>query len=220
MIATARRRPKRRGTDAPEPRCTTFDTRRYRRRTARTTRNRRRTPPRTGNSGSYAGEPADSIYIVDSGRFVAVAPEGHVLLRWHRRLDRRPGGTPGLPAQRCELCETAWWRIAAETFTELAQRQPRYRNRRCERGENATPTPRRLRRPRVIGARTGTPPQLMVGVAAPLDSNAVIAPVETTSAVQRYDELVEAFSEALDRAGNGGVLWCRPRRRRPGGALR
>ncbi|WP_145954005.1 cyclic nucleotide-binding domain-containing protein, partial [Mycobacterium tuberculosis] len=78
-MTTARRRPKRRGTDARTalrnvPILADIDDEQLER--LATTVERRHVP--ANQWLFHAGEPADSIYIVDSGRFVAVAPEGHV----------------------------------------------------------------------------------------------------------------------------------------------
>lgn len=83
-MTTARRRPKRRGTDARTalrnvPILADIDDEQLER--LATTVERRHVP--ANQWLFHAGEPADSIYIVDSGRFVAVAQRDTYLLRWH-----------------------------------------------------------------------------------------------------------------------------------------
>jgi NTE family protein len=102
------------------------------------------------------------------------------------------------------------WRIAADTFTEVLAKAPQLRSAmfqamagmlRESRSANV------LRRPRVIGVlSTGDTAAVPIvdAIATRLGSHgqtAVVAPpVETTAAANHYGELVEAFSETLDRA--------------------
>lgn len=112
------------------------------------------------------------------------------------------------------------WRIAAETFTDMLEATPLLQSamlRAMARMLRQSRPAKTARRPRVIGVvsngDTAAAP-MVDAIATSLDSHgrtAVIAPpVETTSAVQEYDELVEAFSETLDRAGGNGGSWWSP----------
>lgn len=213
-MTTARRRPKRRGTDARTalrnvPILADIDDEQLER--LATTVERRHVP--ANQWLFHAGEPADSIYIVDSGRFVAVAPEGHVFAEMASGDSIGDLGVIAGAARSAgvrALRDGVVWRIAAETFTDMLEATPLLQSamlRAMARMLRQSRPAKTARRPRVIGVvsngDTAAAP-MVDAIATSLDSHgrtAVIAPpVETTSAVQEYDELVEAFSETLDRA--------------------
>lgn len=208
-MTTARRRPKRRGTDARTalrnvPILADIDDEQLER--LATTVERRHVP--ANQWLFHAGEPADSIYIVDSGRFVAVAPEGHVFAEMASGDSIGDLGVIAGAARSAgvrALRDGVVWRIAAETFTDMLEATPLLQSamlRAMARMLRQSRPAKTARRPRVIGVvsngDTAAAP-MVDAIATSLDSHgrtAVIAPpVETTSAVQEYDELVEAFSE-------------------------
>ncbi len=149
----------------------------------------------------------------DSGRFVAVAPEGHVFAEMASGDSIGDLGVIAGAARSAgvrALRDGVVWRIAAETFTDMLEATPLLQSamlRAMARMLRQSRPAKTARRPRVIGVvsngDTAAAP-MVDAIATSLDSHgrtAVIAPpVETTSAVQEYDELVEAFSETLDRA--------------------
>src|SRR5947209_12271748 len=159
------------------------------------------------------GDPPDAIYVVASGRFAAVGLDGQVL----REMGSGDSigdlgvitGAPRSAGIRA-LRDGVVWRIDADTFTAVLAKAPQLRSAmframagmlRESRSANIA------RSPRVIGVlSTGD------AVAAPIveaivtrlgahGHTAVVAPpVDTTAAANHYGELVEAFSETLDRA--------------------
>ncbi len=161
----------------------------------------------------HLGDPPDAIYVVASGRFAAVGLDGQVL----REMASGDSigdlgvitGAPRSAGIRA-LRDGVVWRIAADTFTEVLAKAPQLRTAmframagmlRESRSANIS------RSPRVIGVlSTGD------GVAAPIvdaivsrlgshGQTAVVAPpVDMTAAASHYGELVDAFSETLDRA--------------------
>jgi NTE family protein len=161
----------------------------------------------------HMGDPSDAIYVVASGRFAAVGLDGQVLREMASGdaigdlgVITGAARSAGIRALR----DGVVWRIAADTFTEVLAKAPQLRSAmsrtmaellRESRSANIS------RKPRVIGVlSTGD------AVAAPIVDTiaarlglhgqaAVVAPpVETTAAANHYGELVEAFSETLDRA--------------------
>ena len=159
------------------------------------------------------GDPSDAIYVIDSGRFAAVGADGQVI----REMARGDSiGELGLIAGEPRsagvqaLRDGVVWRIAAETFTAVLQTTPQLQSamlRVMARMLRESRSVNVSRAPRVVGIiSTGD------AVAAPIvdaiatrlrphGKTAVLAPpVETTCAVDDYDDLVEAFSGRLDDA--------------------
>jgi NTE family protein len=161
----------------------------------------------------HLGDPSDAMYVIASGRFAAVGLDGQVLREMGSGdsigdLGVITGATrsAGIRALR----DGVVWRIAAETFTEVLAKAPQLRSAmframagmlRESRSANVS------RRPRVVGVlSTGdaVAAPIVDAIATRLGSHgqtAVVAPpVETTASAEHYGELVEAFSETLDRA--------------------
>jgi NTE family protein len=161
----------------------------------------------------HLGDPPDAIYVVASGRFAAVGLDGQVLREMASGdaigdlgVITGAARSAGIRALR----DGVVWRIAADTFTEVLAKAPQLRSAmframagmlRESRSANIS------RKPRVIGVlSTGdaVAAPIVDTIAARLGSHgqtAVVAPpVETTAAANHYGELVEAFSETLDRA--------------------
>jgi NTE family protein len=161
----------------------------------------------------HMGDPPDAIYVIASGRFAAVDLDGQVL----REMASGDSigdlgvitGAPRSAGIRA-LRDGVVWRIAADTFTEVLAKAPQLRLAmframagmlRESRSANIS------RRPRVIGVlSTGDAVAVPIVDAiatrlGPHGQTAVVAPpVDTTAAVNHYGELVDAFSETLDRA--------------------
>jgi NTE family protein len=161
----------------------------------------------------HLGDPSDAIYVVASGRFAAVGLDGQVLREMASGdaigdlgVITGAARSAGIRALR----DGVVWRIAADTFTEVLAKAPQLRSAmsrtmaemlRESRSANIS------RKPRVIGVlSTGdaVAAPIVDTIAARLGSHgqtAVVAPpVDTTAAANHYGELVEAFSETLDRA--------------------
>jgi len=161
----------------------------------------------------HAGDPSDAIYIVDSGRFVAINAAGHVVGEMASgesmgELGVIAGATRAAGVQA--LRDSAVWKIAADTFTDVLATTPRLQSVMLRAMATMLRESRSAdisRRPRVIGVlSTGD-----VSAAPTVDAIAthlgchgqtgVVAPsVDTTAEVDHYGELVEAFSATLDRA--------------------
>lgn len=169
----------------------------------------------------HLGDPSDSIYAIDSGRFAAVGADGHVI----REMAAGDSigdlgviaGAPRSAGVRA-VRDGVVWKIVGDTFTEVLANAPKLQLAMLRamalmlRDSRSTSV---ARRPRVIGILSGGD-----AVAAPTveeiatrlrphGRTAVLAPpVETTSAAVDHAELVDAFSEVLDRAehGNDWVL--------------
>lgn len=159
------------------------------------------------------GDPSDAIYIVDSGRFAAVGADGQVI----REMASGDAvgelgviaGTPRSAGVRA-LRDGVIWRIAADTFTEVLATTPQLQSvmlRATARMLQASRSANISRRPRVIGVvSTGdaAAAPIVDAIATRLGAygqTAVVAPpAEATADVNEYGDLVEAFSENLDRA--------------------
>ena len=161
----------------------------------------------------HMGDPSDAIYVVVSGRFAAVGLDGQVLREMASgdsigELGVITGAarSAGIRALR----DGVVWRIAAETFTEVLAKAPQLRSAMSRAMAEMLRDSRSasiLRSPRVIGVlSTGDAVAVPIvdAIATRLGSHgqtAVVAPpVETTAAANHYGELIEAFSETLDRA--------------------
>jgi NTE family protein len=161
----------------------------------------------------HLGDPSDAIYVVDSGRFAAVGADGRVI----REMACGDSiGDLGLIAGAARsagvraLRDGVVWKIAAETFSEVLAKTPQLQSamlRAMARMLRESRSANISRGPRVIGVlSTGD------AVAAPVvdaiatrlgphcQAAVVAPPVDTTAGVLHYAELVEAFSETLDRA--------------------
>jgi NTE family protein len=159
------------------------------------------------------GEPSDAIYIVASGRFAAVDADGQVI---GEMASGDSIGDLGVIAGAARsagvraLRDGVVWRIAADTFTEVLATTPQLQSamlRAMARMLQESRSAPISRRPRVIGvlsAGTAVAAPIVDAIAARLGSHgqtAVVAPpIDTTAGVHNYGELVEAFSETLDRA--------------------
>ncbi|WP_454560933.1 patatin-like phospholipase family protein [Mycobacterium haemophilum] len=159
------------------------------------------------------GDPSDSIYIVDSGRFAAVGADGQLIREMGSGDSIGELGViagAGRSASVRALRDSVVWRIAADSFTEVLTTTPKLQSvmlqamatmLRESRSANVS------RRPRVIGVlSTGDAAALPIvdAIATQLSvhgqTTVVAPPVDTTADVSGYGELVEAFSEILDRA--------------------
>ena len=159
------------------------------------------------------GDRSDSIYIVDSGRFAVVGADGQV---FREMASGDSIGDLGLitgavrSAGVRALRDGVVSRIAADTFTEVLANTPQLQSAMLRTMATMLQDSRSAnisRRPRVIGVlSTGDVAAVPIvdAIATELGSQgqaAVFAPpVDTTAAVHSYGELVEAFSETLDRA--------------------
>jgi NTE family protein len=159
------------------------------------------------------GDPSDAIYVIDSGRFTAVGADGYEI---REMASGDSIGELGVIAGAARsagvraLRDSVVWRIAADTFTEVLATTPQLQSvmlramaRMLRESRSATIS----RRPRVVGVLSaGDAAAVPIADAiatrlGPHGKTAVIAPpVDTTAAVRNYGELVEAFSETLDRA--------------------
>jgi NTE family protein len=159
------------------------------------------------------GDPSDAIYMVASGRFAIVGADGQVI----REMASGDSigelgviaGAPRSAGVRA-VRDGVVWRIAADTFAEMLATTPRVQSVMLRALASMLQQSRSAnisQRPRVIGVlSTGEADAApIVDTIAtrlrPHGQTAVIAPpVDTTAEVQNYGELVEGFSEALDRA--------------------
>ncbi|MGZ6779912.1 MAG: patatin-like phospholipase family protein [Mycobacterium sp.] len=159
------------------------------------------------------GDPSDAIYVVASGRFAAVGLDGQVLREMASGDSIGDLGVITGAARSAgirALRDSVVWRIAADTFTEVLTKAPQLQSAmfRAMAGmlrESRSATISRGRR--VVGVvSTGhvVAQPIVDAIATRVGSHgqtAVVAPpVETTAAANHYGELIEAFSETLDRA--------------------
>lgn len=161
----------------------------------------------------HVGEPADSIYIVDSGRFAVFGPDDQLVAEM---ASGDSIGDLGVIAGAARLAgvqalrDSVVWRIAADTFTQVLETTPRLQSAMLRTMASKLRQARAQYvswRPRVIGvlATGDTAAAPLVDVLATRlvahGKTAVLAPpVDTTTGVESYDEFVEAFSETIDRA--------------------
>jgi NTE family protein len=161
----------------------------------------------------HLDDPSDAIYVIDSGRFAAVGADGEV---FREMASGDSIGDLGLIAGATRsagvraLRDGVVWRIDAETFTEVLTKTPQLQLAMLRVMAKMLQESRSVnisQSPRVVGIlSTGdavTAP-IVEAITARLQAHgrtAVVAPpVETTAAATDHGELVEAFSEALDRA--------------------
>jgi NTE family protein len=159
------------------------------------------------------GEESDAIYMIASGRFVAVDADGQVVREMasgdsigELGVIARAPRSAGVRALR----DGVVWRIAADTFSQLLATTPQLQSVMLRAMASVLQKSRSAniaQRPRVIGVlSTGgaAAGPIVDAIATRLDSHgrtAVLAPpVDTTAEVQNYGEFVDAFSETLDRA--------------------
>lgn len=161
----------------------------------------------------YAGDPSDAIYVVGSGRFAAVGPDGRVI----REMTSGDSvgdvgvisGEPRSAGVRV-LRDGFVWRIAADAFTEVLVTTPKLQTsmlRVMAKMLRESKSANIDGRPRVIGVlSTGRATAAPVVDAltrrlATHGRTAVLAPsVESTADFGGYGDLVGAFSETLDSA--------------------
>ncbi len=182
----------------------------------------------------HLGDPSDAIYVIDSGRFAAVGADGEVF----REMATGDSigdlgviaGEPRSAGVRA-LRDGVVWRIAAETFSEVLAKTPQLQSamlRVMARMLRESRSVNVSQNPRVVGilatGRAAAAP-VVEAITTRLQSHGrttvVAPPVETTAATADHAELVEAFSETLDRAersndwvlvvadGGSGDLWRR-----------
>jgi NTE family protein len=158
------------------------------------------------------GDPSDAIYVIASGRFAAVGLDGQVL----REMASGDSigdlgvitGAPRSAGVRA-LRDGVVWRIAADTFTEVLTKAPQLQSAMFRamavmlRDSRAATVSRGRRVVGVVSTGDAVAMRIVDAIATRLRSHgqaAVVAPpVETTAAANHYGELVEAFSETLDR---------------------
>ncbi len=161
----------------------------------------------------HMGEPSDAVYLIASGRFAAVGPDGQVLREMATgesigELGVITGAvrSAGIRALR----DGVVWRIAADTFTEALAKAPQLQSAMFRamagtlRESRSANVSRGLRVVGVLSTGDVAATPIVDAIATRLGSHgrtAVVAPpADTTAAATHYGELVEAFSEALDRA--------------------
>jgi NTE family protein len=161
----------------------------------------------------HLGDPSDAIYVIDSGRFAAVGADGEV---FREMASGDSIGELGLIAGAARsagvraLRDGVVWRIAAETFTEVLAAAPQLQSAmlrvmarmlRESRSVNVSQSPRVVG---IVSAGAALAAPIVDAIATRLRSHgrvAVVSPLaETTAGVADHAELVEAFSEILDRA--------------------
>ncbi|OBI50215.1 patatin-like phospholipase family protein [Mycobacterium sp. E796] len=158
------------------------------------------------------GDPSDAIYVIASGRFAAIGLDGQVLREMASGDSIGDLGVITGAARSAgvrALRDGVVWRIAADTFSEVLAKAPQlqtamFRAMAVMLRESRAATVSRGRR--VVGlVSTGDAVAMPIvdAIATRLRSHgqaAVVAPpAETTAAANHYGELVEAFSETLDR---------------------
>jgi NTE family protein len=159
------------------------------------------------------GDPSDAIYVIGSGRFAAVGSDGQVL----REMASGDSigdlgliaGAPRSAGVRA-LRDGVVWKIAAETFSEVLEKTPQMQSAmlrvmakmlRESRSANISQGPRVIG---VVSTGDTVAAPIVDAIVTRLGSHGrteVFAPpVDTTAGVAHYAELVEEFSESLDRA--------------------
>lgn len=158
------------------------------------------------------GDPPDAFYVIASGRFAAVGPDGQVFREMAAGESVGDLGVITGAARSAgirALRDGVVWKIAAETFTEVLGKAPslQYAMFRAMAGmlrESRSANVSRGRR--VVGVlSTGdvAAAPIVDTIVTRLGAHgqaAVVAPaVDTTAAANHYGELIEAFSETVDR---------------------
>jgi NTE family protein len=160
----------------------------------------------------HMGEPSDAIYLIASGRVAAVGPDGQMLREMATGESIGELGVITGAARSAgirALRDGVVWRIAADTFTELLATAPQLQSAMFRamattlRESRSANVSRGLRVVGVLSTGDAAAAPVVEAIAKRLGSyglNAVVAPpVDTTAAANHYGELVEAFSETLDR---------------------
>ena len=158
------------------------------------------------------GDPSDAIYVIASGRFAALGLDGQVLREMASGDSIGDLGVITGSARSAgvrALRDGVVWRIAADTFTEVLAKAPQLRSAMFRamavllRESRAANVSRGRRVVGVLSTGNAVAVPIVDAIATRLRSHgqaAVVAPpVDTTAAASHYGELVEAFSETLDR---------------------
>jgi len=161
----------------------------------------------------HLGDPSDAIYVIDSGRFEAVGADGHAI----REMASGDSigdlgliaGAPRSAGVRA-IRDGVVWRIDAETFNGVLEKTPQLQSAmlramaRMLRNSRSVSTSRGRRVIGILSTGNAVAGPIVDAIATRLASHgktAVVAPpVETTAAAADHADLVEAFSETLDRA--------------------
>ncbi|OBI18038.1 esterase [Mycobacterium sp. E2327] len=161
----------------------------------------------------HLGDPSDAIYVIASGRFAAIGLDGQVLREMASGDSIGDLGVITGAARSAgvrALRDGVVWRIAADTFSEVLAKAPQLQSAMFRamavmlRESRAASVSRGRRVVGVVSTGDAVAMPIVDAIAARLRSHgqaAVVAPpVETTAAANHYGELVDAFSETLDRA--------------------
>ncbi|ORW84954.1 esterase [Mycobacterium sp. IEC1808] len=161
----------------------------------------------------HLGDPSDAIYVIASGRFAAIGLDGQVLREMASGDSIGDLGVITGAARSAgvrALRDGVVWRIAADTFSEVLAKAPQLQSAMFRamavmlRESRAATVSRGRRVVGVVSTGDAVAMPIVDAIAARLRSHgqaAVVAPpVETTAAANHYGELVDAFSEGLDRA--------------------
>ncbi len=161
----------------------------------------------------HLGDPSDAIYVIDSGRFEAVGADGHAI----REMASGDSigdlgliaGAPRSAGVRA-IRDGVVWRIAAETFSEVLEKTPQLQSAmlramaRMLRDSRSASISRGRRVIGILATGDAVAAPIVDAIATrlgPYGKTAVVAPpVESTAAALRHADLVEGFSETLDRA--------------------
>ncbi|OBG77600.1 patatin-like phospholipase family protein [Mycobacterium sp. E3305] len=160
----------------------------------------------------HLGDPSDAIYVIASGRFAAIGIDGQVLREMASGDSIGDLGVITGAARSAgvrALRDGVVWRIAADAFSEVLAKAPQLQSAMFRamavmlRESRAATVSRGRRVVGVVSTGDAVAMPIIEAIAARLRSHgraAVVAPpVETTAAANHYGELVEAFSETLDR---------------------
>jgi NTE family protein len=160
----------------------------------------------------HLGDPSDSIYVIASGRFAAVGLDGQVLREMASGDSIGDLGVITGAARSAgvrALRDGVVWRIAADTFSEVLAKAPQLQSAMFRamavmlRESRAATVSRGRRVVGVVSTGGAVAAPIVDAIATRLRSHgqaAVVAPpVDTTAAANHYGELVDAFSETLDR---------------------
>ncbi|OBG84604.1 esterase [Mycobacterium sp. E3298] len=160
----------------------------------------------------HLGDPSDAIYVIASGRFAAIGLDGQVLREMASGDSIGDLGVITGAARSAgvrALRDGVVWRIAADTFSEVLAKAPQLQSAMFRamavmlRESRAATVSRGRRVVGVVSTGDAVAAPIVDAIATLLRSHgqaAVVAPpVETTAAANHYGELVDTFSETLDR---------------------
>ena len=160
----------------------------------------------------HMGDPSDAIYVIASGRFAAISVDGQVIREMASGDSIGDLGVITGAARSAgvrALRDGVVWRIDADTFSEVLAKAPQLQSAMFRamavmlRESRAATVSRGRRVVGVVSTGNAVAMPIVEAIATRLRSHgraAVVAPpVETTAAANHYGELVEAFSETLDR---------------------